>query len=109
MCDGRLGATLDDISRPCGAGAAEVPMAGAIEFEVRIQVQGELDPAAWDAQFDGLLVLPEPDGTTLLTGEVIDQAAVHGLVAAIRDLGLSLLLVEVIARPHPDRVEGASR
>jgi hypothetical protein len=85
----------------------EVPMAGAIGYEVRIRVRGELDPALWGAQFDGLLVVPEPDGTTLLTGAVTDQAAVHGLVAAIRDLGLSLLFVELIAHPYPHRADGA--
>ena len=41
----------------------------------------------------------EPDGTTLVSGELADQAAVHGLLAAIRDLGLSLISVETVAIP----------
>lgn len=47
----------------------------------------------WEAWFDGLTVSHEPDGTTVLHGAVADQAALHGLLARIRDLGLPLLAV----------------
>ena len=49
-----------------------------------------------------LAVVPEPDGTTLVSGELADQAAVHGLLASIRDLGLSLISVETApSHRHP--------
>ena len=59
----------------------------------RISVRGHLNPE-WSAWFDGLTVTPQPDGATLLAGEVVDQAALHGLLAKVRDLGLPLISVE---------------
>jgi len=58
----------------------------------QIRVQGCLDQK-WSDWFDALAVTPRPDGTTLLAGPVADQAALHGLLAKIRDLGLPLLFV----------------
>ena len=55
-----------------------------------IRVQGRLD-TRWQAWFDGLTVTPRPDGTTLIAGTVVDQAALHGLLQSLRDLGLPLL------------------
>jgi hypothetical protein len=49
-----------------------------------------LDPS-WSTWFDGLQILPTSDGHTLLVGVVPDQAALHGLLARIRDLGIDLL------------------
>jgi hypothetical protein len=71
-------------------------MAGSVGFEVRVRVRGTLDPAWWSARFADLAIVPEGDGTTL-RGVLTDQAAVHGLLAAIRDTGLSLLSVETAA------------
>lgn len=51
---------------------------------------GRLAPR-WSAWFDGLAVAPGPDGTTVLHGPVPDQAALHGLLAKLRDLGLPLI------------------
>lgn len=63
----------------------------------RIKVQGRLDES-WSAWFDDMALAVEcsADGTsvTTLTGTVSDQPALHGLLARVRDLGLSLLLVE---------------
>ena len=56
-----------------------------------LRIRGELD-AAWSEWFDGLTVTVV-DGTTLLTGRIADQAALHSLLARIRDLGLPLLSV----------------
>jgi hypothetical protein len=56
----------------------------------QIRVRGVLD-ASWSDWFAGLTVCPEAGGDTLLTGPVRDQAALHGLLAKIRDLGLPLL------------------
>jgi hypothetical protein len=60
----------------------------------QIKVQGGLDET-WSDWFDALTVVQHKD-ETLLTGLVRDQAALHGLLARIRDLGLPLLLVEQI-------------
>ena len=70
-------------------------MAHLVRHQVRVRVQGEL-PATWSSVFSDLAVTAEPDGTTFISGELADQAAVHGLLAAIRDLGLSLISVETI-------------
>jgi hypothetical protein len=74
-------------------------MAHLVRHQVRVRVQGEL-PATWSSVFSDLAVTAEPDGRTLVCGELADQAAVHGLLAAIRDLGLSLISVETVAIPR---------
>jgi len=60
----------------------------------QIRVKGVLDEK-WSDWFDGLTVTPQDD-ETLLTGPVRDQAALHGLLARVRDLGLPLLSVRRI-------------
>jgi len=57
-----------------------------------IRVEGHLD-RAWSDWFEGLTVTPERGGTTLLSGPVADQAALHGLLRRIRDLGAPLISV----------------
>ena len=59
----------------------------------RIRIEGQLG-REWTSWFSGLTVGPGPDGTTVLHGQLADQAALHGLLAAIRDLGVSLVSVE---------------
>jgi hypothetical protein len=59
----------------------------------RIRIRGHLDPD-WSAWFDGLTVTQAGDGTTELAGAPADQAALFGLLARLRDLGATLLLVE---------------
>jgi hypothetical protein len=56
----------------------------------QIRVKGILDPQ-WSDWFDGFAVIPLVGGETLLAGRVSDQAALHGLLVKIRDLGLPLL------------------
>lgn len=58
----------------------------------RIRVQGHLE-SRWTDWFEGLTITLEEDGNTLLTGLVIDQAALHGLLKKIRDLGLTLISI----------------
>ena len=58
----------------------------------QVRLKGHLD-ARWSDWFDGLTISHETNGTTLLAGPVADQSALHGLLARIRDLGLSLLSV----------------
>lgn len=57
-----------------------------------IRVQGRLDPR-WATWFDGCTVSAEPGGITVIAGAVADQAALHGLLQALRDLGLPLVSV----------------
>jgi len=59
----------------------------------RIRVGGHLD-RNWSAWFGGLAVTHDDGGTTSLSGTVPDQAALHGLLAKVRDLGLVLISVE---------------
>lgn len=59
----------------------------------QIRVKGHLD-SSWSDWFDGLTISPEANGETLLSGPVTDQAALHGLLKKVRDLGLPLLLVK---------------
>jgi hypothetical protein len=62
----------------------------------QITIQGRLDQH-WSAWFDGLRITHEPNGTTTLAGPIVDQAALHGVLIKIRDLGLPLLAVTSIA------------
>jgi hypothetical protein len=59
----------------------------------RIRVKGTLDKK-WSDWFDGLEITPHGTDETVLAGAVADQAALHGLLGKIRDLGLPLLLVK---------------
>jgi hypothetical protein len=59
-------------------------------YEIRLK--GHL-AARWAAWFDGMSLTREGDGTTLIHGPVVDQAALHGLLQRVRDLGLPLLSV----------------
>lgn len=56
----------------------------------RLTLQGHLD-GDWSAWFDGLTVTLVDNGETILTGPVVDQTALHGVLIKIRDLGLPLL------------------
>ena len=58
-----------------------------------IRVQGLLDES-WSAWLDGLDIRPLASGETLLSGHIRDQAALHGLLNKIRDLGLPLVSLE---------------
>ena len=64
------------------------PDAGIYE----IRVKGHLD-RRWAAWFDGLELAHDTDGTTVIRGRVADQAALHGLLHRMRDLGLPLVSV----------------
>lgn len=57
-----------------------------------IRVKGHLGPQ-WAGWFEGLTVTPAEDGDTLLTGPIVDQAALYGLLRKLRDVGLPLVSV----------------
>lgn len=65
----------------------------------QIRIHGQLD-SHWTDWFDGLTITLEEDGDTLLTGPVIDQAALHGLLKKVRDLGIALVSVNPL-QPGP--------
>jgi hypothetical protein len=84
-----------------GTGAERTP---GEHYEIR--VDGRLS-ARWSAWFDGLTLDAADDGTTVISGPIVDQAALHGLLQQLRDLGLTLLSLtrtapgEPIERPVP--------
>ena len=71
----------------------------AERYEIRLT--GHLD-AHWTAWFDGMTVSRHSDGTTVISGPVTDQAALHGLLQRVRDLGLPLVSVERVDADQPD-------
>ncbi len=72
----------------------------------QIRIKGHLGQQ-WMDWFDGLSITLEEDGDTLLTGAVVDQAALHGLLKKVRDLGLPLVSVNPVQfnETHPNRSE----
>jgi hypothetical protein len=62
-------------------------------YEIRLK--GHLD-ARWTDWFEGLSFTYESDGTTILSGPVVDQAALYGLLRKVRDLGLPLIAVNQV-------------
>ena len=67
-------------------------------YEIRLE--GQLDQR-WSDWFEGFTLTNESDGTTTLTGHVIDQAALHGLLRRVGDLGVTLLSVNTITPSTP--------
>jgi hypothetical protein len=63
-----------------------------------IHLHGHLDPR-WAAWFDGMTLTSGAEGLTVIRGRVADQAALHGLLARLRDLGLPLLSVMQVEEP----------
>ncbi len=68
-------------------------------YEIRLA--GHLD-ARWASWFDGMTVSHEDSGITAISGQIADQAALHGLLQRVRDLGLPLISVERVELDRPD-------
>ena len=67
----------------------------------QIRIKGYLG-RQWTDWFEGLTITLEEDGNTLLTGPVIDQAALHGLLKKVRDLGMPLVSVSPVESGQAD-------
>ena len=72
-------------------------------YEIRIK--GQLD-TRWTDWFEGMTITREGNGETLLTGPVTDQAALHGLLRKVRDLGMVLVAVNTAA---PEQTKPSDR
>jgi hypothetical protein len=70
-------------------------------YEIRLK--GHLD-SRWAAWFDGLSLTNQSDGTTIIRGPVADQAALHGLLQKVRDIGLPLVSVTQVQPDQPERL-----
>ena len=71
-------------------------------YEIRIM--GHLNDR-WAEWFDGMTITREANGETLISGLVVDQAALHSLLRRVRDLGIPLVLVKRVRRWPGDRLE----
>ena len=68
----------------------------------RITIQGHLHPR-WSEWFEHLTITQRPDGTTTLSGLVVDQAALYGLIIKLRDMGLLLLGVQSLTEDQKNQ------
>jgi hypothetical protein len=68
-------------------------------YEIRIK--GHLGPQ-WSDWFEGMITTPQDNGDTVVTGLVIDQAALHGLLRKVRDLGVPLLAITEVQPDQQD-------
>ena len=66
-----------------------------------ILVKGHLD-GRWSEWFDGLTITNVEDGIAVLSGEIVDQSALHGVLNKVRDLGLPLMAVSRIKSAPED-------
>jgi hypothetical protein len=69
-----------------------------------IKVKGQLDEH-WPAWFEGLTVTNTADGEAILQGALVDQAALHGVLIKVRDLGLPLIAVTLVAADRSQNKE----
>ena len=70
----------------------------------QIRIKGHLDQQ-WTDWFEWVTITLEENGDTLLTGPVVDQAALHGLLKKVRDLGMPLLAVNRVGSDQADVVD----
>jgi hypothetical protein len=73
----------------------------------QIRIKGHLG-SQWTNWFEGLAITLEGNGDTLFTGPVVDQAALHGLLKKVRDLGLPLISVNPV-EPGPPTTPGTGQ
>jgi hypothetical protein len=102
----------DGITRNA-SGASDADHTDIPQYEIR--VKGHLGHR-WEAWFDGLSITNEDDGITVISGPVVDQAALHGLLNKLRDVGIALVSLtqlppdataaSTVALPAPRTSEG---
>jgi len=90
--------TAEDPTTGWTAGAPPADPTPVERYEIR--VAGRLG-TRWAAWFDGLTLTAQDDGTTTISGPVVDQAALHGLLQKLRDLGVALLSLTRTAPDEP--------
>ena len=73
---------------------------GPEDGRYEIRLRGHLE-TRWVAWFDGMTLSHERDGSTMLSGPVVDQAALHGLLQKVRDIGLPLVSVTYVEPNDP--------
>ena len=83
----------------------DTPTSNAQYYEIRLK--GHLE-ARWVKWFDGLAITLDENGNTLLSGPVADQAALHGLLKKVRDLGMPLVSVSPV-EPGPSTTLGTGQ
>lgn len=71
----------------------------SMSTDYQIRIKGHLD-REWTDWFGGLAITLENSGNTLLTGPVLDQAALYGLLRKVRDMGLPLISVNLMEEEH---------
>jgi hypothetical protein len=81
------------------------PAANSEPTAYHIRIKGHLG-AQWSDWFEGLTITLEEHGDTLLSGPVADQAALHGLIKKVRDLGMPLISIMCV---EPDQAPAAAR
>jgi hypothetical protein len=97
-----LSVTNDDrITRP-PSGAPDADHAHIPQYEIR--VQGHLGHR-WTAWFDGLSLTALDDGTTVMSGPVVDQSALHGLLHKLRDVALPLVSLTLLPPDAPPALQ----
>jgi hypothetical protein len=94
-----LPVTTDDRTSNSTGGTSAAGHRGIPHYEIR--VKGHL-ASRWAAWFDGLNLTTEDGGTTVLRGPVADQAALHGLLQKLRDLGIPLVSLVELPIGAPD-------
>ena len=90
--------STDDRTDERASGQAPADRQPIDQYEIR--VSGHLG-TRWAAWFEGMTLVDEDDGTTVIRGPVIDQAALHGVIQTLRDLGMTLLSLTPLAPGTP--------
>jgi hypothetical protein len=85
-----------------GTNNSEIHPGQPVIYQIRLK--GHLG-RHWTDWFDGLTITPDDNGETLLTGPVADQAALHGLLKKVRDVGMPLISVVGIKPDQADASE----